>query len=285
MDNPTNAPRRWRPFLYLKYFLSGASLVSFLCAALLAVSIELDGRALDNAIAGKITAASNSGKLVEELNNWVYNNKGFAKNKNYFVFKSLGPTPVQVLESGGDCSDKSRLLSALLKRRGVDSTLVMLYKCEGCEPTHTVVEARYEKGRMAADPVYDVVFPAQNEKFYGVKDLRNDPSKLTARLDELEAERKLTDKIAAYKRDRETYSWPKTINWDKNVILQKMAALIEMGGTDPFLVMRPYFLEDPKLFLTYLSLFLGVTTGSGAFILSKARAGRARKSETQDRRL
>lgn len=280
MNNPTNTPRRSRPFLYLKYFLSGASLVSFLCAALLAISIELDGRALDKAIAGQITASSNSGELVKELNNWVYNNKGFAKNKNYFMFKSLGPTPVQVLESGGDCSDKSRLLSALLKRQGVDSTLVMLYECEGCEPTHTVVEARYDKGRMAADPVYDVVFPAENGKFYGVEDLRADPSKLTARLDELEAERTLADKIAAYKRDIESYSWPKTINWDKNVILQKMAALIEMGGTDPFLVMRPYFLEDPKLFLMYLSLFLGITTGAGALILSRTRAGRARRSDS-----
>ena len=280
MNNPTNPRRRSRPFLYLKYFLSGASVVSFLCAALLAISIEMDGRELDKAVAGQITATSNTGEFIKELNNWVYNNKGFAKNKDYFVFKSLGPTPVQVLESGGDCSDKSRLLSALLKRRGVDSTLVMLYECEGCEPTHTVVEARYDKGRMAADPVYDVVFPAEDGKFYGVEDLRADPSKLTARLDELEAERTRADKIAAYKRDIESYSWPKTINWDKNVILQKMAAVIEMGGRDPFLVMRPYFLEDPKLFLMYLSLFLGMTTGLGALILSRTHAGRTRRAES-----
>lgn len=255
--------------MYLTRVLASVSLLAFLCAVFLFVSIKQDERILDQAIAGQITARPNSGNLVEELNQWVYRNKGFAKNRQYFIFRQLGPTPVQVLQSGGDCSDKSRLLAALLRRFGMDSTLVMLHGCEGCEATHTVVEARYEAGRMAADPVFNLVFPAANGKFYGVQELREDPSKLLARLHELETQRGPADKIARYKAPTESYSWPKTINWDKNTVLQRVAGAIMPAGIDPYLVMRPHFLEDPKLLLMYLSLLAGAATGSAAFLLRR----------------
>ena len=256
--------------MYLKYFFVFVSLAAFVCAALLLTSIKLDERKLDQAIAGQLTSPPNTGAFVEELNHWVYNNQGFAKNRGYFLIKKLGATPVQVLESGGDCSDKSRLLAALLKRFGMDSTLVMLYACEGCEAAHTIVETRYEGGRMAADPVFDIVFPAGNGRFYGVKELKQDPSIMISRLDELVAQRGSDNKVAFYKRETESYSWPKTINWEKNGVLLKVAALIEKGGHDPSLVMRPHFLEDPKLFLLYLSLFFGVMAGGVALVLNKA---------------
>lgn len=259
--------------MFLNYFLLIVSLAAFLCAALLFISIKRDQRILDRAIAGQINAKPGSGELVEELNHWVYNNQGFAKNKGYFLFRKLGPTPVQVMQSGGDCSDKSRLLAALLKRLGMDSTLVMLHACEGCKATHTIVETRYEGGRMAADPVFDIVFPAGNGRFYGVKELKENPSILMSRLDELTDQRGSNDKIAFYKRETESYSWPKTINWEKNSALLKVAAMIEKRGHDPFLVMRPHFLEDPKLFLMYVSLFLGVGTAGIALLLNKIGLG------------
>lgn len=234
---------------------------------MLLISSQQDAKILDQAIEGKITSRANSGTLVEELNSWVYHHQGFAKNRGYFIFKKLGPTPIQVLQSGGDCADKSRLLSALLKRLGMDSTLVMLYACEGCESTHTVVDVRYQGGRMAADPVFNIVFPAGNGKFYGVKELREDPLKLLSRLDELRIQRGPTDRIGGYKWETESYSWPKTINWEKNSLLSKIATLIQKTGTDPFLVMRPHFLEDPKLFLMYVTLFFGVAAGLVAIAL------------------
>lgn len=255
---------------YMKFFFMFVSLAAFACAALLLISIKLDDRTLDKAIAGRLTSTPNTGPFVKELNHWVYNNQGFAKNKKFFLIRKLGPTPVQVLQSGGDCSDKSRLLAALLKRFGMDSTLVMLHACEGCKATHTIVEAQYEGGRMAADPVFDIVFPAGNGRFYGVKELKQNPSIMISRLDELKAQRGSENKIAFYKRETESYSWPKTINWEKNGVLQKVAALIEKGEHDPSLVMRPNFLEDPKLFLLYVSLFFGVAAGGATLALNKA---------------
>ncbi len=255
--------------MYLNYFLILVSLAAFVCAALLLISIKLDARRLDQAIAGQLASPPNTGAFVEELNHWVYNNQGFAKNKGFFLIKKLGPTPVQVLESGGDCSDKSRLLAALLKRFGMDSTLVMLHASEGGKATHTIVEARYEGGRMAADPVFDIVFPAGKGRYLGVKELKEDPSILLARLDELKTKRGSDNKIAFYKRDTESYSWPKTINWEKNGFLQKVASMIENRGRDPFMIMRPHFMENPKLFLLYVSLFLGVATGGVALVLGR----------------
>lgn len=256
--------------MYLTYFFVVVSLAAFTCAVLLLISIRMDNSLLDQAIAGQLTTRPNTGAFVEELNHWVYNNQGFAKNRKSFLIKKLGPTPVQVLQSGGDCSDKSRLLAALLKRLGMDSSLVMLHACESCKATHTIVEVRYEGGRMAADPVFDIVFPAGDGRFYGVKELKQDPSIMMSRLDELVAQRGSDNKVAFYKRETESYNWAKTINWEKNGVLQKVAALIEKGGYDPSLVMRPHFLEDPKLFLLYLSLFLGVATGGCALALNMA---------------
>ena len=39
---------------------------------------------------------------IRTVNDWVYHNKGFAKNDRYFMVPSLGPTPLQVMELGGD---------------------------------------------------------------------------------------------------------------------------------------------------------------------------------------
>jgi len=253
--------------MYLTYLLMVVSLGAFASATLLVLGIKRDNKRLDQAIAGELSSHPNTGAFVEELNRWVYKNQGFAKNRGYFWLKKLGPTSVQVLQAGGDCSDKSRLLAALLKRFGMDSTLVMLHACEGGKATHTIVEARYEGGRMAADPVFDIVFPAGNGRFYGVKELKQDPTIMISRLDDLVAQRGPDDKIAFYQRKTESYNWPKTINWEKNDALLKVAALIEKGGHDPSLLMRPHFMEDPKLFLLYLSLFFGVATGSFALVL------------------
>jgi transglutaminase-like putative cysteine protease len=52
---------------------------------------------------------------IRAVNDWVYHNRGFAKNDRYFIVSALGPTPIQVMEQGGDCSDKSRLVTAMLK--------------------------------------------------------------------------------------------------------------------------------------------------------------------------
>ena len=202
----------------------------------------------------EIKSTPGTGLFIKELNEWIYFNKGFAKNKHYFLFQSFGPTPKQVLTYGGDCSDKSRLLATMLAAVNIDSTLVMLYGCETCNATHTVVNTYYNDGEtMVADPVFNIIFPKKETGYFNIKELKDDPSILPKQLNLLIKERGNYDKITRYLRDTESYSWVKTINWNKNFITQKIGDIIGLYVDDPFLVMRPQFLEDPKLLYTYIT--------------------------------
>lgn len=192
--------------------------------------------------------------FIDTINHWVYQNQGFKKNQEFFLFSALGPTPIQVLQKGGDCADKSRLLMALLDAGGVDSTLVMLYDANNEKPTHTVVEIRKDSSYAIADPVFDIVFPKPNQEgYYGLKYLRENQSTLPNRLDELVSLRGSTSKIAYYDRVNETYQFARTINWEKNSLLQTVAKLLRIQGVNPDYLRRPHFLDDPKWFLALTS--------------------------------
>ena len=120
--------------------------------------------------ATKITESlSTDSARIRKLNDWVYQNKGFAKNDRYFIVSALGPTPIQVMEQGGDCSDKSRLVAAMLNSLGINAGLVMISPCPHCGFIHTVVEAEYENGRMVVDPTWDVDYPTGDGRFFGAE--------------------------------------------------------------------------------------------------------------------
>jgi|SRR5713101_9766899 len=83
-----------------------------------------------------------------------------AENDSYFLsplFRFLRPAPPQVVEKGGVCGDRSRLLIALLRLRGIHSSKQALYNGQG-QPTHCVVEADVESGKMVADPLFGLRF-------------------------------------------------------------------------------------------------------------------------------
>ena len=212
-------------------------------------------------IVQKNILADHSDRLLESINHWVYANKGFKKNQDYFLLKSLGPTPIDVLKEGGDCTDKSVLLSAMLESIGIDSTLVMLFDIDGTTPTHTVVEVRNRQFEAAADPVYDLVFPKPHGGYYAINDLRNNPSLLVSRLDFLIQERGSSDKIALYKRTSESYNFASTINWNKNYVLSLFSDILGNIGIDARNIRRPRFLDDPKLFVTV------TLTVTGSFLI------------------
>lgn len=204
---------------------------------------------------------------IVALNEWVYQNKGFAKCRSYFLLPLLGATPIQVLHEGGDCADKSRLLSAMLAQLHIPSTLAMLYKCEECPPGHTIVEAKYEDGWMVVDPVYNITFPNGKGGFCGIKELETNPQFLIERIGDLRILRGPTDKINYYDSAKNHYRYARAINWKKNALIRASAFFISFFGGDPFLMRRPHFLEDPKLFIalacfvcTVLLVLLRLTT-------------------------
>lgn len=189
---------------------------------------------------------------IDRLNTKIYNTQGFAKNQDYYLWKALGPTPIQILEHGGDCANKSRLLAAILDEYDVNASLVMLAPCKDCGFKHTVVEAKASDGPIVVDPVYNMSFPKPDGGYYGLDEMRRNPGILESRIIQLIDQRGPDDKIAYYHKseDGSHYGFPKTVNLDKNAATRAVKTVLGLFVERPQLVYRPRFLEDPKLFLT-----------------------------------
>ncbi len=203
---------------------------------------------------------------IRIINDWVYHNHGFGKNNQFFVVPALGPTPVQVLETGGDCGDKSRLVSAMLRELGIQSGLVMIFSCRDCMPIHTLVEARYEGGRMVVDPIWDIDYPAADGRFLGVRDLAG-TSLGRDRLAQLQLQRGTADKIRWMPENEATFDFAKPLNWDKNLVTRFAAYGLSLLGYDPGQLFRPQFLEDPKLALTLALLAVAAMIVAANFVV------------------
>ena len=142
-----------------------------MCAISLYFNWQQDNAVLQRQALAITAHLDSDSARIRAVNDWVYHNKGFDKNDQYFVVSALGPTPIQVMALGGYCAEKSRLVAAMLNSIRIDAGLVMISPCQYCEFIHTVVEARYEGGRMVVDPTWDVDYPTGDSRFLGVTDL------------------------------------------------------------------------------------------------------------------
>lgn len=204
------------------------------------------------AIAGNLEKPS---ERIVAINHWVYGNQGFAKNPDYFVFEKLGPTPIQVMQRGGDCADKGRLVAAMLASLGIRAGLLEVSDCPGCPWIHTVVEAESETGWMIVDPIWDVDYPSGKGKYLGLKELAN-TSLAWQHVTELQSERGPQSKIAMMPRAEATFDYAVSINWRQSVLTKVVEWALRQFDFDQTFVHRPNILEDPELFLASLSLML-----------------------------
>jgi len=227
-------------------------------AAYFYYSYSKDARLLKTLAAQLTDRTSGADDKVRLLNSFVYANQGFAKNRGSYLLKSLGATPVQVLAKGGDCTDKSRLLAAMLEQIGIKASLAMLYPCQGCVPVHTVVLAGTESGTVVADPLYDLMFPREAGGYYDVREMIGDPEIQTNRLRVLRSVRGPEDKINFYEESAYHYDFVTTVNWSKYRWLAELSNVLEKLGLEPRLIRRPALLENPKL------LFVSLTGASAA---------------------
>lgn len=202
-----------------------------------------------------ISGAPSDSERIARLTTWVYHQQGFAKNQGFYLWPKLDATPTQIYQRGGDCEDKSKLLMVMLAEVGIDSTMAMLRPCRTCMPTHVVVAAESESGLIAADPVYNIMFPKPGGGYYTVQEMRADPSILPSRIAALTAEQGPGSKVSRYKLDIEGYDHVTSFNWDKNTALKATADMLTAMGIDPDLVDRPTFLDDPYLFFLVASGF------------------------------
>ncbi len=189
---------------------------------------------------------------------------------------------MQVLESGGDCADKSRLLTAMLREVAIPSTMAMCFHPRTGQPTHTVVEARVETGYMVLDPTWDLCFPREGEVgYYGLLDLRRDPNILFRRLARLTPAAPPTDKIHHYNREDDVYDAVSTFNWHKNrCTCLLFVVLRSIWADEVYRLSRPTWIEEPKLTVAVIALVPGLLA-SGLFLVVTILSRRRRRLRSQ----
>lgn len=253
-----------------------------LCSAVVCLSLGVGlycGWRFDKTVlrhkAIEITASSrlDSSRIVA-INNWVSSINGVAKNDGYFVFAALGPTPLQILQKGGDCADKSRLAAAMLNELGIEAGLVMIRSCSDCPFGHTVVEARYERGRMVIDPLWGVDYPAGDGRYLGVGELAW-TNLAERRLVDLQSRHGPIGKIATMPARDAIFDHAVAINWNKNFATITMVELMRLTGYPPEKMFRPRFLEDPKLALIYLLVIMGLVLAAPSVVALRSPDGKS----------
>lgn len=207
-------------------------------------------------------------------------------NDRYFllpIFSPLRPTARQVIEDGGDCADRSRLLIALLHLRGIRGSKWALYNARG-QSVHAVVEAEVESGKMVADPLFGLWFPKTQSGFYSIHELKQNPSILPARVAELRAQgiQPGVDRLQLYPLGEYVYTSARTINWDKNALLRgAYSALHVLLGERAAEIGRPNFVEEPPLMVIYGTVLLQVILLSLWWLVAR-RAKRTAASAASD---
>jgi hypothetical protein len=174
------------------------------------------------------------------------------QNSSYFllpIFSALRPMPRQVLEQGGDCGDRSRLVIRLLHLHGIEASKWAIYTKE-MKSVHAVVELEAETGKMVADPLFGLWFPRSDGGYYGIGELRQSPSILQDRVQSLlqEGVRPGSRDLKSYPLDEYSYQYAKTINWEKwagMFLVYESLKLVVGPAIDD--LRRPTFVEAPQL--------------------------------------
>ena len=198
-------------------------------------------------------------KVVESLK--VLPVKDFSalqQDSRYFllpIFSFLRPMPRQVMEQGGDCADRSRLVIRMLRLHGISASKWALYTKE-MKSVHAVVELETEAGKMVADPLYGLWFPRPDGGYYDIKELRQSPSILQGRIQTLlrEGVRPGSSDLKSYPIDEYTYQYAKSINWEKWAVtwpLYKALSIIMGPSIDN--LQRPAFVEAPQIMVVMIA--------------------------------
>jgi len=168
------------------------------------------------------------------------------------AFGPLSLTPREVVEHGGPCESKSRLMRTLLHLHGIASRRVLLKE----KASHTVTEVEIEDGkRMLVDPLYGLYFPKPEGGYYASAELAQDPEIMPARVAEVLADP--GSGPAAYHSSTTryvgsiSYANPRiSIQWRRDSFLRAKAydALSLVAGEDWIKsTSRPYLMERPVL--------------------------------------
>ncbi len=238
------------------------------------VAYERDGLELQQVCERVVADHPRPTDRILALLHFVHALRPTRENFDAFLIPRLRATPMQVLRGGGDCADKSRLLSALLTHAGVQAGPVMCFDPKTQRPTHTVVCAYLPSGKtMVVDPAYELFFPdVSTQRYFGLSDLRRDPSILTSRLEDMRTTLPSSHPAHYYNAGASPYTLASSINWNKNSMTQfAQGVLYSLFGETLYAWPRPRFIEEPQLFVC-----MAVGTGAVCMVMLRLCIGRRR---------
>lgn len=259
---PRDIPR-W--FAGLHRSLRAGMVVAVLLGSYSYLSFRVDEIRLREAATSISSTEDSAAKRTIALLGCVHRIPETAENRRFFLLPRLRATPVQALESGGDCADKSRLLTALLRQIGIRATMVMCYDPRTALPTHTVVcVLQDDGGTMMVDPAYGLFFPdPPSGGYFGLAEMRRTPSILEDRLAELRATLPRSHPVHAYNAEAASYSLASSIHWSKNATTRlAYRCLSPLLGEELYALPRPEFVEEPKLFVAYAGFTVAAVLGA-----------------------
>lgn len=233
----------------------------------------VDDRVLEHAIAID-PALPPSEKVIQAVNFLETRVKKRLTTDRSFLpgLSFLRPTPRQVLEAGGDCADRSRLLIALLQREGVSASKVALHDDAG-QPQHAVVEVAIEDAdrAMVVDALFGMYFPKPDGGYYSVWDIKADERILHERIRALSPSQ---PQLREYPLDLYTYEAPRTINWNKSLPMRTLHRVLSAAIGDAVdRLPRPGIVAEPVL-MTLVGAVMGqVAFVAALFVVGKRRAG------------
>lgn len=201
-------------------------------------------------------------KVVESLKSLpVKEFSATRQDSPYFllpIFSFLRPMPRQVMEQGGDCADRSRLVIRMLRLHGIEASKWALYTKE-MKSVHAVVELEAETGKMVVDPDFGLWFPRSNGGYYSIRDLRQSPKILRDRIQSLVAQGKRpgASDLRKYPLNDYIYEYAKTINWEKWAVTWPLYKILRVTmGTSIDDLQRPAFVEAPQLMVVIIAAVL-----------------------------
>jgi hypothetical protein len=166
------------------------------------------------------------------------------------VFGPLGATPSAVIQFGGCCSDRSRLLILALAELGIRAYQVTLYHRNG-HAQHCLVEARLGGERLIVDPSYGFYYADSGGGSMGLRDLQRGRQPIYVPL--LDGDACGYPKNSYYEFD---FLASKTANWTKTATRRIVyRALRGLGGSAVDRLEVPAILEWPQ------HLFIVIATG------------------------
>ena len=189
------------------------------------------------------TPGTPAGDVILAQNNYVSRLENFEENSARFL-GVLGPTPLDIIENGGWCSDRSRLLAALLNKSGIPAHAVMLRPCQTCPSNHTVVEAFTGNFWMAVDPTYGLVHSKMDGTYASIEDLQENSELVDNMLRGYQGD---SARIASYDPQRYSYRYPLRMNFDRDPLTRLLGKGLALFEERLEMIRRPQLLERPRL--------------------------------------